>query len=173
MVRLRGAGGRFDAAYSFSIANSLSGVAKINATRPRTYESAPVSSRNVMAAFRYITARYRLSTSKTRSSRGEAKLRPGNVHSADDSKNYSSRDRAATEADRELVVDELAATVDEDRRQANRACAVLLAAAGGEPSDAAAVRGHGAPNRSAAGAHRIGCDREANRAKEGSGRRDV
>jgi hypothetical protein len=30
--------------------------------------------------------------------------------------------------------------------------------------------GHGAPNRSAAGAHRIGCGREANRAKEASGR---
>src|ERR1019366_10076180 len=76
----------------------------------------------------------------------------------------------AAEADRELVVDELAATVGEDRRQADQACAVLLAAAGGEPSDAAPVRGHGAPNRSAAGAHRIGCGREANRAKEGSGR---
>src|ERR1019366_8565270 len=47
----------------------------------------------------------------------------------------------AAEADRELVVDELAATVGEDRRQADQACAVLLAAAGGEPSEAAPVRG--------------------------------
>jgi Transposase DDE domain group 1 len=77
------------------------------------------------------------------------------------------------EADRELVVDEPAATVGEGRRQARQACAVLLAAAGREPSHTAPVRGHGAPNRSAAGAHRIGCGREANRAKEGSGRAGV
>jgi hypothetical protein len=61
------------------------------------------------------------------------------------------------------------ATVGEDRRQAGQTCPVLLANAGREPSDAAAVWGHGVPNRSAAAAHRIGCDREANRAKEESG----
>ena len=49
---------------------------------------------------------------------------------------------AATE-DRELVVDELAATVGENGRTAGEACPVLLAFAGGEPSDAAAVRSHG------------------------------
>jgi hypothetical protein len=47
----------------------------------------------------------------------------------------------AAEEDRQLVADQFAATVCEDRRQADQARAVLLAAAGGELSDAAAVRG--------------------------------
>ncbi|MGB7723564.1 MAG: IS1380 family transposase, partial [Bryobacteraceae bacterium] len=76
----------------------------------------------------------------------------------------------ATEEDRELVADELAATVGEDRRQAGQTCPLLLADAGREPSDAAVVREHGAPNRIAAGAQRIGCGRETNRAKEGGDR---
>lgn len=50
-------------------------------------------------------------------------------------------------ADRELVVDELAATVGKDRGQADQACAVLLAAAGGEPSDQAAVWERGTADR--------------------------
>ncbi len=53
---------------------------------------------------------------------------------------------AATE-NRELVPDELAAAVGEDGRAAGETCPVLLAGAGGEPSDSAAVRGHGAADR--------------------------
>src|ERR1043166_5772797 len=54
--------------------------------------------------------------------------------------------------DRQLVTDQLAETVGEDRWQAGEACPVLLAAAGGESSDAAGVRKHGAADRGAAGA---------------------
>lgn len=43
-------------------------------------------------------------------------------------------------------------TVGEDRWQAGEACPVLLAAAGGESSDGAVVRKHGAADRGAAGA---------------------
>jgi hypothetical protein len=39
------------------------------------------------------------------------------------------------EEDRGLVADQLATTAGEDRRQAGQACPVLLADAGGEPSD--------------------------------------
>jgi hypothetical protein len=73
----------------------------------------------------------------------------------------------AAEAARRLILDQLAAAVGEDRRGFDQARPVLLAASGGEPSDAAVVREHGAPDRSAAGAHRIGRGREANRAKAG------
>src|ERR1039458_7373652 len=45
----------------------------------------------------------------------------------------------AAEEDRELVADEFAAAVGEDRRAVSEACPVLLAAVGGEPPDAAAV----------------------------------
>jgi Transposase DDE domain group 1 len=73
------------------------------------------------------------------------------------------------EADRQLVADELTAAVGQDRRSSNQARPILLAAAGGESSDAAVVWKHGAQDRGAAGAHRISCGRKANRAKEGSG----
>jgi len=73
----------------------------------------------------------------------------------------------AAEADRRLVLGQLAAAVGEDRRAFDQARPVLLAASGGEPPDAAVVREHGVPDRSAAGAHRIGRGREANRAKQG------
>jgi hypothetical protein len=58
----------------------------------------------------------------------------------------------------------------EDGRQAGQARAVLVAASGGEPPDTAAVWEYGAADRGAASAHRIGCGRKANRAKEGNGR---
>jgi hypothetical protein len=51
--------------------------------------------------------------------------------------------------------DQLAATVGEDRRQAGDARAVLLAAAGGESSNAAAVWKHGPKDRGAAGGDRV------------------
>ena len=57
---------------------------------------------------------------------------------------------ALPDADRELVADQLAAAVGEDRRTAGQACTLLLAAAGGEPSDAAAVWRHAAEDRDAA-----------------------
>jgi Transposase DDE domain group 1 len=71
----------------------------------------------------------------------------------------------AAEAARRVILDQLAAAVSEDRRAFDPARPVLLAASGGEPPDAAVVRDHGAPDRSAAGAHRIGRGREANRAQ--------
>jgi len=46
------------------------------------------------------------------------------------------------EANRELVVDEFAATASEDRRAAGKTCARLLACAGTEPFDAVALRKH-------------------------------
>jgi hypothetical protein len=48
------------------------------------------------------------------------------------------------QAHRELVADQLAATVCEDGRTAGETCALLLAFAGGEPSDEAALWEHGA-----------------------------
>ena len=48
---------------------------------------------------------------------------------------------------RQLVVDELAAAAGQNWRTFDQACPVLLVAPGGESSDAAAVRGHGAPDR--------------------------
>jgi hypothetical protein len=73
------------------------------------------------------------------------------------------------EQDRPLVADEPAAALGEDRRPAGEARALLLAIAGGEPSDAAVVRKHGAEDRGATGADRLGCgsEGEANRVKEG------
>src|SRR5574340_836197 len=56
---------------------------------------------------------------------------------------------------RQLAADQLAATVGEDRWQAGEARPVILAAAGGESSDAAVVWEHGAAHRGAAGAHGV------------------
>ena len=53
------------------------------------------------------------------------------------------------EANRELVADELAATAGEDGRTAGEACPLLLALAGGEPSDEAALWEYGAADRGA------------------------
>ncbi len=55
-----------------------------------------------------------------------------------------------------LVANESAAAVSEYGRAPNQTCPLLLAPAGGEPSDAAAVRGHAAADLGAAGAGRIG-----------------
>src|SRR2546425_13195240 len=52
--------------------------------------------------------------------------------------------------DCQLVTDEPATAVGEDRRSAGETRPVLLAAAGREPSDAATVRGHGREDRGAA-----------------------
>ena len=73
----------------------------------------------------------------------------------------------AASEDRQLVADEPATTIGQDGRPADQSRTVLLAAAGGEPFDAAAVREHGVPDRGAARARRIGRDGEGNRAKEG------
>ncbi len=53
------------------------------------------------------------------------------------------------EANRELVADELAATAGEDGRTAGEACPLLLALAGGEQSDEAALWEYGAADRGA------------------------
>ena len=80
----------------------------------------------------------------------------------------------AAEEDRELVPDELAAAVGEDRWASDQARPVLLAAPGREPPDAGPVWKHGAANRSVAAAERIGRGgQQANRAKEGGGDGEV
>ncbi len=60
---------------------------------------------------------------------------------------------------RTLVADEFAVKVGEDRREADQARAVLLAAARGRRSDAEAVRGDGAKDSPVAGGDRLeaGC----------------
>ncbi len=60
------------------------------------------------------------------------------------------------EEDRQLVADQLAATPSEDGRPAGEACALLLAAAGREPFDAATLRGHGTADRLAVHANGVG-----------------
>jgi len=55
------------------------------------------------------------------------------------------------EANRELVTDESAAAAGEDGRTASETCALLLVAAGGRTSDAAAIQGHAGPDRSTTG----------------------
>jgi hypothetical protein len=50
----------------------------------------------------------------------------------------------AARADREVVANQLAAAAGENRRAFNQARTLLLAVAGGEPSDAAAFREHAA-----------------------------
>ena len=80
----------------------------------------------------------------------------------------------ATEADRQLAADQLAATVGQDRWLTGQACPVLLADAGREPSGAAAVREHGATHCGVAGAERKRPGgEEANRTQEGGRRRGV
>ena len=61
-----------------------------------------------------------------------------------------------TKANRELVAHELAATAGEDGRTAGKTCALLLAAAGGEPPDAASLWEHGAADRLATLTSRVG-----------------
>jgi hypothetical protein len=64
--------------------------------------------------------------------------------------------QSAARADREVVADELAAAVAENRRAFNQARTLLQAVAGGGTSDAAAFREHVAENCDAAVASRIG-----------------
>ena len=66
-----------------------------------------------------------------------------------------------------MVLDELTATAGEDGRTAGKACPLLLAAVGGEPSDAAPVRKHAAADSGFAAASRIGAAARRNQ----SGRR--
>jgi hypothetical protein len=58
----------------------------------------------------------------------------------------------AAEGNRNVVVDQLAATVGEDRWTAGEACPLPPAFAGGKPSDEAAVWEYGATHRDAAAA---------------------
>ena len=62
----------------------------------------------------------------------------------------------AAAEDRQLVLDQSPAAVGQHGWTADQAREVFLAPAGGEPSDAAAVRGHAAADLGAAGAGRIG-----------------
>ena len=73
----------------------------------------------------------------------------------------------AAEGNRNVVVDQLAATVGEDRRATGQACAVLLAIAVREPSHAAPVWKRAAADGGFADASRIGTAARPNQ----SGRR--
>ena len=55
----------------------------------------------------------------------------------------------------QLIADETAAALGEDRGPAGEACALLLAAFGGGPSDPVAVRGHGTADRVSTLARRV------------------
>ena len=83
--------------------------------------------------------------------------------------------RLVLPTDRQLVVDEPAAAIGEDGWATGQARPVLLAAAGREPSDQAALRGDGRKDRRVAGADGVdgggGC-REIRR-PGGGGRRSV
>lgn len=81
----------------------------------------------------------------------------------------------ATKEDRGLVLDELAATVGQDGWAVGEARPLLLVDAGGEPSDAAVVREHGATDCSAAGAGGVdeSCSGKQIDPKGGKGRRGV
>src|SRR5271165_1391506 len=68
-----------------------------------------------------------------------AGLQPGEFVAAD----------GVAQANRELVANELAATAGEDGRTAGETCPLLLALAGGEPSDEAALWEYGAADRGA------------------------
>jgi hypothetical protein len=59
------------------------------------------------------------------------------------------------EEDRELAADQLAAKAGENRRSFDQARAVLLAAAGREPTDQATVWEHGTADRCADGGYRV------------------
>ena len=61
-----------------------------------------------------------------------------------------------TEEDRQVVADQLAAAAGEDRRPVGEARPLLLAAAGRESPDAAAVWSHGTADRGAARTRRVG-----------------
>ena len=65
------------------------------------------------------------------------------------------------QADRNLVTDQLAAAVGEDRRTAHPTCALLLVVVGRGASEPEAVRRHAAEDRGAAGASGIGTPQSA------------
>lgn len=58
----------------------------------------------------------------------------------------------AAERNRNVVSNQFAAAVGEDGRTADKACLLLLAIVGGEPSHAALVRKHAAADGGSAGA---------------------
>jgi Transposase DDE domain group 1 len=87
---------------------------------------------------------------------------------------YKPRESVATvraaEEDRQLVADQYAAATGEDGWAADQARSVPLAAPGEEPSDAAALREHGTPDRCACGGYRVeGGDGGAKSGRPGGG----
>jgi hypothetical protein len=77
----------------------------------------------------------------------------------------------AAEADRKLVADEATATAGEDGRTIGETRPLLLAATGGEPPDAAAVRKHAAADRGVGRASGVAIDSwRENLAEKVSGR---
>jgi hypothetical protein len=70
---------------------------------------------------------------------------------------------------RQLVADEFTSAAGEDRGQADQTCAVLLAAPGREPTDAAAVRGDGAQDCRLTGGDRVEAVGKRNQGKRRQG----
>jgi hypothetical protein len=60
------------------------------------------------------------------------------------------------EGNRYVIINQFAATAGEDGRVAGKACPLLLAIVGGEPSDVAPVRKHAAADGGSATASRVG-----------------
>ena len=78
----------------------------------------------------------------------------------------------AAARDREVIVDQLAATAGEDRRPIDQARSLLLAAVGRKPPDAAAVWNHAAADGHAGATDWVG-GWPANRLKSRAGRRGL
>ena len=77
------------------------------------------------------------------------------------------------QANRELVADQLAAAAGEDGWTASEVCPLLLAFAGGEPSDEAALWEYGAADRGAVASGGIAEAVAGNRSRVKRGRRGV
>ena len=88
---------------------------------------------------------HRFRANEVRATTERAGLQPGQLVAA----------ARTAEQDQELVADELATQVDEDRRSAGQARAVLLAAAGRRALEPQAVRRHAAQDLGAAAAKRV------------------
>ena len=114
-------------------------------SRRTTYHGIPPPKRNVTPRGGAAIAFARTRCPPRRMAERD-RLQPGEPVAAD----------RATQEDRRLVVDQLAAEADEDRWPIDQARSLLLAALGGEPSHATLVWSHAGQDRSAAPARGVG-----------------
>ena len=110
--------------------------------KPTPGKAQTSSSRSLICCGSRSTAAWRATRTATTERAG---LQPGQLVAA----------ARTAEQDQELVADELATQVDEDRRSAGQARAVLLAAAGRRAFEPQAVRRHAAQDLGAAAAKRV------------------